>query len=124
MYLRAVLPLLVLVACGGSELESAVPDADDSDWVALETGAGCAPAEVACGPGNCAANVANGCQKPVTCDLFIECICRSTTGEEGPATATSGENTILSGNRQGLAAKVICDQGDVIATIARRVDCY
>ena len=124
MYLRATLLLVFLVACGGSDMESATPDGDDPDWVALETGALCAPAEVACGPGNCAANVENTCQKPVTCDLYIECICRSMTGEEGPATATSGENTILAGNRQGLAAKVICSQGEVIATIARRVDCY
>lgn len=123
MYPRALPLLVLLAACGGSDAEPATAD-DEFDWVALETGAGCAPAEVACAPGNCAAKVQNGCDKPVTCDLHIECICRSMTGEEGPATATSGENTILSGDHQGLAAKVICSQGEVIATIARRVDCY
>ena len=97
---------------------------DDLDWLALDTGRNCAQAAVACGPGNCAANVENTCNKPVTCDLRIECICRALTGEEGPAMATSGEYTILAGGKEGLSAKVICDSGDVLATIARTVRCY
>lgn len=123
MYARASLVIVALSSCGGSEALPETPEGED-DWISLETGAQCAPAEVACAPGNCAANVSNTCETPVTCDLYIECICRSMTGEEGPATANSGENTILAGNRQGLAAKVICSQGEVVATIARRVECY
>ena len=90
----------------------------------LDTGRRCAKAEVACAPGNCAANIDNTCKTPVTCDLRIECICRELTGEEGPATATSGEETLLSGERVGIAATVICDQGNVLATIARTVQCF
>ena len=109
------------VGCGG-QVEPAEPD--EPDWLQLETGRACAKAEVACAPGNCAANVDNKCSSPVTCDLKIECICQGHTGEEAPATATSGDNTILSGERVGLAAKVICEAGDVLATIARTVHCF
>ena len=114
--------LLLNLSCGGSQEVSSAEA--DIDWIDLETGRNCAPAEVACGPGNCAANIANRCKAPVTCNLRMESICRARTGEEGPATATSGENTILSGERHGLAARVICDQGEVLATIARTVDCF
>lgn len=99
-------------------------ETSDLEWVQLQTGRHCAEASVACAPGNCAANIRNACNKPVTCDLKIECICRALTGEEGPAKANSGELTILSGNKEGLAARVICEQGDVLATIARQVECY
>lgn len=103
-----------------------VETADDvePEWLAIETGRDCAGAEVNCGPGECAAALDNQCSSPVTCDLQIECICRTATGEEGPASATSGQTTILSGNRQPLEAKVICERGDVIATIARTVSCF
>ena len=114
---------LVLAAACGGEPPPKAPE-DDFDWLDLETGRECATAAIACAPGNCAARVKNSCKKPVTCALRIECICRALTGEEGPATADSGEYTILAGDGDGLAARVICDQGEVLATIARTVHCY
>ncbi len=114
------LALLLTLSCGSSR----PADEPDINWVDLETGRQCAPAEVACGPGNCAANVDNRCAAPVTCDLRMESICRAPTGEEGPATATSGKNTILSGQRHGLEAQVLCERGDVLVTIARTVRCF
>jgi hypothetical protein len=113
----------LVCACGEQAPAPQVPD-DDVEWLDLQTGRNCAQAAVACAPGNCAANVQNTCPKPVTCEVSIECICRAFTGEEGPATATSGEYTILAGDKEGLSAKVICEQGDVLATIARTVRCY
>lgn len=119
-----LLPSLVVACACGEQTPAPQAPEDDLEWLNLETGQTCAQAAVACGPGNCAANVENACNKPVTCDLRIECICRALTGEEGPAMATSGEYTILAGGKEGLAAKVICDSGDVLATIARTVHCY
>ncbi|MEM1034068.1 MAG: hypothetical protein AAGN82_27270 [Myxococcota bacterium] len=122
----APLPLALvgplLAGCAGGEAASA----DDAapEWTAVETGRDCARSEVNCGPGECAAAIDNQCATPVTCELFIECICRTPTGEEGPASATSNQTTILSGNREPVEAKVICDRGDVYATIARRVTCF
>lgn len=113
---------VALISCGGAE--PVVEAEPEFDWISLETGRACAKAEVACAPGNCAARVHNRCKKPVTCDLRIECICRAQTGEEGPATANSGEYTVLAGTDEGLAAKVICDQGEVLATIARTIECF
>ena len=113
---------LGVLSCAGPEPK--VETKPEFDWVSLDTGRPCATAEVACAPGNCAAKVSNACKQPVTCDLRIECICRAMTGEEGPAMATSGELTILAGVQEGLAAKVICEQGDVLATIARTLECY
>jgi hypothetical protein len=115
--------VIALGSCGGADAEPEEPKSE-FDWLTLETGTKCAMAEVACAPGNCAAKVRNACKTPVTCDLHIECICRAMTGEEGPATATSGETTILAGNDEGIAAKVICEQGDVLATIARTIRCF
>jgi hypothetical protein len=120
--LCSLIPLVVLVSCGGSQPEPT--QSDTTPWVRLKTGKHCAHAKVACAPGNCAANVDNTCKTPVTCKLHMESICRSFTGEEGPATATSSKYTILSGDKQGLGAKVICDAGDVFATIARTVHCF
>jgi len=122
-HLCSSLLLVSALSCGESGPPPETPR-DDPEWLALETGQSCAQAQVACGPGNCAANVENTCKKPVTCDLRIECICRAFTGEEGPAMATSGESTIVAGGKEGLAAKVICDAGDVTATIARTIRCY
>jgi hypothetical protein len=118
-----IIGLLVALQCGCGDPQSAA-DADAEEWVVLETGKSCAKTAVACGPGNCAANVDNTCRTPVTCDLHMESICRAYTGEEGPATATSGEYTILSGDKQGLAATVVCDTGEVLVTIARTVTCF
>lgn len=112
---------LLLLGCSPPTAETAEGEAD---WVQIETGRDCAGAEVNCGPGECAAALDNQCETPVTCDLAIECICRTPTGEEGPAKATSGQMTILSGNREPLEAKVVCERGDVIATLARTVSCF
>ena len=120
--MRRFLCLAVLaLGCGPSQ---DVDSADETSWIRLQTGKACARTEVACAPGNCAANIANRCKTPVTCELRMESICRELTGEEGPATATSGEETLLSGERVGIAATVLCNQGEVIATIARTVICY
>ncbi|MCA9619190.1 MAG: hypothetical protein KC731_09210 [Myxococcales bacterium] len=126
MSARLVLAMMVTVFLGACEAGSPPPDTpdDEPDWVELSTGKSCAKAVVACGPGNCASRIDNQCKEPVTCDLEIECICRALTGEEGPAKATAGEMTILAGEQDGLLAKVICDSGDVLATIARTVHCY
>jgi hypothetical protein len=122
---RHAASLSLLVACACSSPPPPEPaEGPEFEWVKLKTGRNCAEASVACGPGNCAANILNTCKKPVTCDLKIECICRALTGEEGPAKANSGEATILAGAKEGLAAHVICEQGDVLATIARTVECY
>jgi hypothetical protein len=110
------------LACGASTEEPSRAS-DVEEWIIHDTGRPCAPARVACERGNCAANVQNTCDTPVTCDLYIECICAAYTGEEGPATATSGKNTILAGEKDGLAARVLCSSGEVVATIARRVVC-
>lgn len=125
--LRALSPVatvvaLLFLACSPPPADSA--DDAEADWVKIQTGRDCAGAEVNCGPGECAAALDNQCDTPVTCDLSIECICRTPTGEEGPASATSGQMTILSGNREPLKAKVVCERGDVIATIARTVTCF
>jgi hypothetical protein len=111
------------LSCSSGPAAKAKADRDD-EWISHDTGRSCAAARVACKAGNCAANVQNTCETPVTCDLYIECICQAYTGEEGPATATSGKNTILSGEKDGLAARVLCNSGEVVATIARRVTCF
>jgi hypothetical protein len=118
---HVLMAALSIGGCGEPQVED--PSHVD-DWVLLETGKGCAKAKVACGPGNCAANVDNTCHTPITCELRMESICRADTGEEGPATATSGDQTILSGDKHGLAAHVICDAGEVLATIARKIRCF
>lgn len=120
---QVALAIAVVLSCGGAETDIDA-SSDDTEWLALDSGKPCAKTRVACGPGNCAANVDNTCKSPVTCDLRIECICRAFTGEEGPATATSGAYTILAGNKQGLAARVVCDTGEVLVTIARTVSCF
>ena len=108
-----------LFACGPSEAESPT----EPEWFGLKTGKGCAFAEVACGLGNCAANIENRCGVPVTCKLSIECLCQTWTGEQGPATAKS-EDTIPTGERGGIATHVICNDGEVKATLARTVTCF
>ncbi len=121
---QVALAIVFASACGGGPDAPAGAPSDDMDWVSLDSGKSCAKTRVACGPGNCAANVDNTCKTPVTCDLRIECICRAHTGEEGPATATSGAYTILSGDKHGLAARVVCDTGEVLVTIARTISCF
>ncbi len=118
---------LLLVSCGVVGLvacEPAPPDTpdDEPEWFALATGKSCARAEVACGLGNCAANVDNDCKTAVTCQLRIECLCRTATGEEGPATGRS-EDTIPGGSRGGIATHVVCNDGEVMQTLARTVTC-
>jgi hypothetical protein len=106
---------------------SATPPPEDGpeepEWFALDTGKGCVQAKVACAPGNCAANIENQCKVPVTCSLKIECLCRTFTGEEGPATGKS-EDTIPSGTNGGIATHVVCNSGDVLQTLARHVSCF
>jgi hypothetical protein len=109
----------MLAACA----DDPPPKSPEPEWFKLKTGKSCANASVACAPGNCAANIDNDCKTPVTCHLSIECLCRTPTGEEGPATGRS-EDTILSGERGGIATEVICNHGEVLATLARTVSCF
>ncbi len=119
--LLSALMLFVLAACSESPPPE-TPD-DEPEWFDLKTGKSCASAKVACAPGNCAANVDNSCKEPVTCKLKIECLCRTWTGEEGPATSNSGD-TIPAGERGGIATAVICNGGEVLQTLARTINCF
>lgn len=121
--LRALAIALLVSATSSCAPEPAEAPSDEPDWLHLETGKRCASAKVACGVGNCAANLTNDCKLPVTCKLRIECLCRALTGEEGPASAESTE-TIAVGDKLGIATRVICDDGEVLATLARKVSCF
>ncbi len=112
--------LVLLTGCGEAKPAETV---DEVEWFELATGKACAQASVACGAGNCAANIDNRCKTPVTCQLSIECLCRTRTGEEGPATSSS-QDTILSGELGGIATAVVCNDGDVLATLARTISCF
>ncbi len=116
-----VLLLLALLSCGPPP--EAEEPSDEPEWFVLDTGKSCVQAKVACAPGNCAANIENTCKVPVTCNLSVECLCRTYTGEEGPATGKS-EDTIPSGTNGGIAAHVICNSGEVLQTLARTVSCF
>ena len=104
--------------------EPALPDevAAEPNWVTIETGQGCASGRVACGRGNCAANIANNCPQPVTCELTVQCVCQAFTGESGKATGRARQ-TIGPGEDVGVLARVLCDDGDVLATHAQRLHC-
>jgi hypothetical protein len=91
-------------------------------WNELDTGKRCASARVACGTGNCAARIRNACDTAVTCQLTVQCVCRALTGEQGEALGRT-EDTILAGAAGGLLARVVCDEGDVLATLAKNVRC-
>ena len=119
--LRSALLLVALAACG--ESQPAEAPSDEPEWFSLKTGKACVRARVACAPGNCAANIDNTCKTPVTCELKIECLCRTWMGEQGPATGKS-EDTIPSGARGGIATRVICNDGEVLQTLARNVSCF
>jgi hypothetical protein len=118
LVLAALAPFLV--SC--SEAPAETP-ADEPEWFDLDTGKTCASARVACAPGNCAANIDNSCGAPVTCQLRIECLCRTWTGYEGPATSKS-EDTIPSGQLGGIRTQVVCNDGEVLQTLARTVSCF
>jgi len=112
--------LLTLVGCDAPEPKSAAKG--QPDWKLLDTGRSCAAAKVACGVGNCAARIENRCNKPVICKLSIQCICASYTGESGEARANA-QDLILAGDDGGMLARVICTDGDVKATLAKKVRC-
>lgn len=121
--LDALASLLVIAGVSCADTMPAEEPSDEPEWFELETGKVCAQAKVACAPGNCAANIENGCKEPITCQLKIECLCRTWTGEEGPATGRS-EDTIPSGTNGGIATHVVCNEGDVLQTLARTVTCF
>ncbi|HHH10877.1 MAG TPA: hypothetical protein ENK23_02215 [Sorangium sp.] len=93
-----------------------------TEWVALSTGRSCARGRVACGVGHCAANIANHCPTPITCELTVQCICAAYTGENGEALQRASE-TILPGQEVGVMAQVLCDEGEVVVTHAQRLNC-
>jgi hypothetical protein len=119
----ALLATGLVATSAGCAPEPAAAATEKINWLQLETGKQCAQAKVACGIGNCAANLTNSCRLPVTCKLRIECLCRALTGEEGPASAESTQ-TIPVGDRLGISTRVLCDDGEVLATLARNVSCF
>lgn len=116
-----VVTLLAVAACSPPEAEA--PTADEPEWQPLETGLACATAQVACGRGNCAARVENGCDAALTCELTVQCYCQALTGESGEARSHASDTAPPNG-RVGLRAFAICSDGEVVATLAESVRCH
>lgn len=110
------------VGCASSGMQN--ESSDSAADATLVTGRDCAGAEVVCGGNQCVARVQNRCEKPVTCRVAMESLCRDRGGSEGLATAKSSEETILAGNDHKLAAQVQCESNQVLATFGQEVTCY
>ncbi len=110
----------VLAACGAPATPA--PKSDAVEWMPFDTGSTCAKAEVACGPGNCAARIDNRCGAPLSCELTVQCVCQALTGESGEA-RSHAKDTAPAGGQVGLRAFAICSDGEVVATLAESVRC-
>jgi hypothetical protein len=108
------------VSCGPSPSASE-PRSDVREVVT--TGRECAPAHIACEPGRCVAEVHNGCDTPVTCQLHIESLCETDGGEVGPANTSTKHFTQRKGSKRSLEAHTTCGQGHVVLTKVTRVEC-
>jgi hypothetical protein len=117
---RSILTLVstwLVLACSSSTPEAEGPET-------METGSACAPAEIVCDPIHCTAEIENRCDKPVTCKLFALTYCRPPNGNQGPATATSEQQTVLPRAAKQLQATLSCGNGIPTATRVDKVECF
>lgn len=138
--MRALLPSLVLLAsllalgCGAPAAAPATPAATSvepvadvpakpaaPDKVAVATGKDCAKAEAVCENGLCAITVKNGCADPITCNVAIAAVCKSTT-ETGEARAR-GRDTVAANASGKISVGASCQGGVVLTTEVKEMQC-
>lgn len=100
----------------------AVPDEPAPiEKVPVETGRDCATAVAECGGGVCLITMKNGCEVPITCDLFISASCRAnTTMVEARARK---RDTFAPKTDGEMSAEAKCTDGDVIHTEVQELRC-
>jgi hypothetical protein len=87
----------------------------------VATGKDCATAEAECAGGVCAVEIKNGCDQPITCDLFLTATCQAQT--EMVEARARKRDTFAAKTDGQLSAEAKCTEGDVIHTEVKELAC-
>jgi hypothetical protein len=134
---RAALPALLAASCGGAPppppLADPAPGPVEDDDAAeaaepaapvkepVSAGKDCVKAEAECGGGVCLVTLKNGCEQPVTCDLFVTAICQAKTDR---VEARARKRDTFAAKTDGpMSAEAKCSDGNVIHTEVQELRC-
>ena len=129
-YLHSAIAVALLAACSPPPpprppppppAPAAPPEPPPPTKESVATGKDCATAEAECAGGACVVEIKNGCDQPITCDLFLVASCQAQM--EMVEARARKRDTFAAKTDGALSLEAKCTEGRVIHTEVKELLC-